>query len=116
MLFRDLKDRRIGLVTITGVRLNPDLKHARVFVLPMGTEEEKKESLEALRHASGWVRRELGQRIHTRFLPEIEFMLDTSREYGDHIDNLLAEIHGQGEQDEDEKEEQKEQDVQGEER
>lgn len=93
MLSRDLKDRRVGFVTVTGVRLSPDLKYARVFVSPMGDETEKREGLDALRHASGWVRRELGQRIRTRFLPEIEFVLDTSKEYGDRIDSLLAEIH-----------------------
>ena len=93
MLTRGLKDRRVGFVTVTGVRMSSDLKYARVFISPMGSEEEKQESLEALRHASGWVRHELGQRIRTRFVPEIEFLIDTSQEYGDHIDSLLAEIN-----------------------
>lgn len=93
MLFRNVKDRRIGLVTITGVDLSPDLRHARVFVSVMGTEQQKKESMEALHHASGWIRHELGQRIRMKFLPEIVFQADTSQEYGEHIDRLLDKIH-----------------------
>jgi ribosome-binding factor A len=95
MLSRGLKDHNIGFVTITGVRMSSDLKYARVFVSLMGSEDEKKESFEALRGAVGQVRHELGSRIRTRFLPEIDFVIDTSREYGDHIDRLLAEIHRQ---------------------
>jgi ribosome-binding factor A len=77
--------------------MSPDLKYARVFVSPMGSEDEKKESLEALRNAAGRVRYELGSRIRTRYLPEIDFVIDASQEYGDRIDSLLAEIHRQGE-------------------
>ena len=44
MIFRDLKDRRIGFVTVTGVQMSPDLRHAKIFVSLMGSEEEKKES------------------------------------------------------------------------
>jgi ribosome-binding factor A len=91
MLFRDLKDRRIGFVTITGVDMSPDLRHARVFVSTMGSETEKKASLEALGHAAGWIRHELGRRIRMKFLPEIVFRADSSQEYGEHIDHLLDE-------------------------
>ncbi len=93
MLFRDLKDRRIGLVTITGVVMSADLRHARVFVSAMGDDRQKKASLEALNHASGWIRHELGQRIRMKFLPEIEFRADSSLEYGAHIDQLLNEAN-----------------------
>lgn len=93
MISRDMKDRRVGFVTITGVQLSPDLRHAKVFVSLMGPEDEKEESLDALNHAAGWVRRELGQRIRTRFLPELVFLLDTSQDYGEHIDRLLDQIH-----------------------
>jgi ribosome-binding factor A len=93
MLARDMKDRRVGFVTVTGVQLTPDLRHARIFISMMGSESEKEESLEALNHATGWVRHELGQRIRMRFIPEIVFQMDTSQEYGDHIDRLIDEIH-----------------------
>ena len=93
MIFRDMKDRRIGFVTITGVQLSPDLRHAKIFVSMMGSEEEKKESLATLNHANGWIRHELGQRIRMKFLPDIVFLLDTSQDYGEHIDKLIDEIH-----------------------
>jgi len=98
MLSRGLKGHDIGFVTVTGVRMSADLKHARVFVSLMGSEDEQKESFEALRATAGRVRHELGSRIRTRYLPEIDFVIDTSREYGDHIDSLLAEIHRQEEE------------------
>jgi len=98
MLSRGLKDSRLCFVTVTGVRMSADLRCARVFVSLMGSEDEKKESFEALRSAAGSVRHELGSRIRTRFLPEIDFVIDASREYGDRIDSLLAEIHRQEEE------------------
>jgi ribosome-binding factor A len=93
MIFRDLKDRRVGFVTVTGVQVSPDLRHARIFVSLMGSEDEKKESLTALNHATGWIRHELGQRIRMKFLPNIVFLTDTSQDYGEHIDKLIDEIN-----------------------
>ena len=92
ILSRDMKDRRIGFVTVTGVDMSPDLRHAKVFVSSMGSEAEKRSSLETLNHAAGWIRRELGQRIRMKFLPEIVFHADTSQEYGERIDRLLDKI------------------------
>lgn len=93
MIFRDLKDRRVGFVTVTGVQMTPDLRHAKVFISLMGSEEEKKEGLKTLNHATGWIRRELGHRIRMKFLPEITFLTDTSQDYGQHIDRLIDQIH-----------------------
>ena len=93
MISRDMKDRRIGFVTVTGVQMSPDLRHARIFVSLMGSESEKKESLETLNHATGWIRHELGQRIRMKFLPDIVFLTDTSQDYGEQIDRLIDEIH-----------------------
>jgi ribosome-binding factor A len=93
MIFRDMKDRRIGFVTVTGVQVSPDLRHARIFVSLMGSDAEKKESLAALNHATGWVRRELGQRIRMRFVPDVVFSMDTTQDYGEHIDRLIDQIH-----------------------
>jgi ribosome-binding factor A len=93
MISRDLKDRRIGFVTVTGVQMSPDLRHAKIFISLMGSEDQKEESLEALNHATGWIRRELGQRIRMKFLPDIAFLKDTSLDYGERIDRLIDEIH-----------------------
>jgi len=95
MLFRNVKDRRIGMVTVTGVDLSPDLRHARVYVSCMGTDQDRAESLQALNHAAGWIRHELGQRIRMKFLPEVVFFTDSSLEYGERIDRLLDEIKEQ---------------------
>jgi len=93
ILSRNMKDRRLGFVTVTGVELTPDLRHARIFVSTLGNAAEKKANLETLNHAAGWIRRELGQRVRMKFLPEISFRADDSQEYGQRIDRLLDEIH-----------------------
>ncbi len=92
MISRDLKDKRVGFATVTGVQMSPDLRYARVFVSIMGSESEKKEGLAALNHAAGWVRHELRQRVRMKFLPEITFLSDASQDYGERIDKLIEEI------------------------
>ena len=92
MLYRNLKDPRVGMVTVTAVDLSPDLRHAKVYISVMGSDQAKRDSLDALRHAAGWIRHELGQRIRVRFVPELDFRTDTSQEYGEHIDRLLDQI------------------------
>jgi ribosome-binding factor A len=92
ILAREMKDRRVGLVTITGLDLSPDLRHARAFVSSIGPESEQAAAIRALNHAAGWVRHELGQRIRVKFLPDLTFQADTSQKYGEHIDELLDQI------------------------
>ena len=90
MLAGELKDPRIaGLVTVTEVRLTPDLKHACIFVSVMGSEAEQASTLAGLAAACGYVRREVGRRLQLRRSPEIHFVLDRSEEYGRHIEDLL---------------------------
>jgi ribosome-binding factor A len=93
LISRNMKDKRVGFVTVTGVQLSPDLRHARIFISLMGSETEKEEGLQTLNHATGWIRRELGQKIRTRFLPEVVFQIDTSQEYGERIDRLIEQTH-----------------------
>ena len=74
MVVGELKDPRIeGLVTITEVRVTPDLKHARVFVSVMGSEAEQKSTIRGLSAAVGYIRHELTERIQLRRAPEIHF-------------------------------------------
>ena len=94
MLLKELKDPRIGFVTVTDVEMTGDLREAKIYVSVMGGEEQVKSSLEGLNSALGFVRREIGQRIHLRFTPEISFALDTSLDYGDHIQKLLLQVEG----------------------
>ena len=94
MLLKELKDPRIGFVTVTGVEMTGDLREAKIYVSVMGGEEKVKSSLEGLNSALGFVRMEIGQRIRLRFTPEISFALDTSLDYGDHIQKLLLQVEG----------------------
>jgi ribosome-binding factor A len=90
MVAGELKDPRIeALVTVTEVRVTPDLKHARVFVSVMGSEAEQKGTIQGLQAASGYIRHELTERIQLRRAPEIHFVLDHSEEYGQRIEDLL---------------------------
>lgn len=90
LLQRELKDPRIGFVTVTGVEVTNDLSIAKVFVSVLGNEEEKKKTLTALEKASGYLRSEIGKRIEIRHIPELAFKLDTSIDYGDRIERLLS--------------------------
>ena len=93
VISRELKDPRLaGLISITEVETTADLRHARVFVSVFGREEERQSSLEALRSATGFLRREVAQRVTFRYMPELEFRLDTSLEHGDRIMRLLKQV------------------------
>ena len=90
---RELKDPRIGFVSITRVRMSPDLRSARVHVSVLGDEKEQEDTLAGLRSASGLIRHALGRRLENlKFSPEIRFELDPSIEYSVHISRRLREI------------------------
>lgn len=91
LLQRELKDPRVGFVTITGADVSPDLRHAKVFVSVMGTPEEAGESLAALNRARGFLRAEIGKRARLRAAPELVFTEDVGAERGDRITRLLEE-------------------------
>ncbi len=90
---RELKDPRIGFVSITSVRMSPDLRQARVHVSVLGKPEQQKESIRGLVSAKGLIRHELGRRLQNlKFSPELRFELDSSIEYAVHISELLKEV------------------------
>jgi ribosome-binding factor A len=94
-----LKDPRIGFITVTGVDVTDDIKLARVYV-SIFHEGERKTTLEVLNSARSFVRSELSKRLRMKFIPSIEFRLDTSIEYGNKIEELLQGIEeneGKGE-------------------
>jgi len=86
---QDLKDPRLGFITITEIVVSPDLKVAVVYFSSLG---DKNQSLEALKRAKGYIKKTLAQRIRLRFIPELEFRIDNSYEYGRHVDELFKEI------------------------
>ena len=90
---RDLKDPRIGFVSITAVRMSPDLRQARVRISVLGDPQQKKTSLQGLISAKGLIRHELGRRLQNlKFSPELHFELDPSIEYSVRISELLKEV------------------------
>ena len=96
MIAHQLKDPRInGLLSITQVDVSPDLRSARAYVSVFGDPIQRKAALEGLNSSSGFLRRQLGNSLHFRRIPEINFILDDSMEQGDNllkiIDNLKVE-------------------------
>src|SRR6266568_7579310 len=92
LLQREMKDPRIGFVTVTQVEVTQDLKYARVFVSVMGTPEEQRDTMAALASGRGFIRREVASRMEIRAVPEIQFKLDKGIEYSDRINRLLNEL------------------------
>lgn len=90
---REVKDPRVGLVTITGVDVSPDLRHATVFVSILGNRKQKEDNLKGLQSSSGFLRKELAKRIRIKYLPELKFEIDPSIEAGMRIDKLIRKLH-----------------------
>ncbi len=88
----DIHDPRIGYITITGVKVSPDLRVARIYDSMIGTEEEKARTQEGLDAAKGYVRREVTSKVKLRVSPEVFFTFDGSLEEGDKIERLLKEV------------------------
>lgn len=92
ILQRDLKDPRIGFVSVIDVELSNDYSHVKIFVSIMGDEEAKRSSMEGLESAKGFIRTELGRRISLRHTPEVHFIADDSIDRGSRIFELLDEV------------------------
>jgi ribosome-binding factor A len=92
LIQRELKDPRLGFITVTRAEVSPDLHHARVFVSIMGTPEEQAASLKALESAAGFLRHELGTRLTMRYIPALQFRADISIAHSDRIARLLTEL------------------------
>ena len=93
LLRRSVKDPRLqNFVTVTEAEVAPDLRHAKVYVSVLGTEEEKRDVFRALVSAAGFLRHELGERLSLRNVPELSFRRDDSMERADRIMRLLKEV------------------------
>lgn len=95
MLARDVHDPEIGFITVTRVEVTPDLQLARVFYTTIGTEADRRGTVRALRRATPFLRREVGQRLGLRRVPVLEFRFDKSVEHQERVERLLREIHEQ---------------------
>ena len=93
VLLREIKDPRIPIMTsVMKTEVTKDLKFAKIYVSVMGSEEEKKNALKGLKSASSFLRREISRRLNLRITPELNFVVDDSIEYGNHILDVINKI------------------------
>jgi len=89
ILRTELKDPRVGMITLTGVEVSPDLAHAKVFFTSLAEAERREEALLGLARASGFLRTMLGARLKTYNVPELRFFYDASVESGIRLTHLI---------------------------
>jgi ribosome-binding factor A len=89
LVHEEIKDPRLGMVSISGVVVSRDLAHARVYASVLGGQEKVEESIRVLNHAAGFLRHRLGQRLHLRIVPQLRFYFDSSLAEGARMDALI---------------------------
>jgi ribosome-binding factor A len=93
MLVREIKDPRVGMVTLTTVQLSADLRHAKVYFSCIGDAAVRDRSLAGLRSAAGFIRAQLTRRLQLRVAPEITFVFDPTLDHAGRLASLLADTH-----------------------
>ncbi|MBI4388250.1 MAG: 30S ribosome-binding factor RbfA [Candidatus Omnitrophica bacterium] len=88
-----LRDPRVGFVTITHVEVSADLHYAKVHCSVLGDDETRKRTQEALTHAKGFLQKDLARVLNLRYTPQLEFFLDPSVDHSLEIDGILRELH-----------------------
>ena len=99
LLLRKIKDPRLKMVLITGVKMTSDLKLARVYYTVTGREAKPDDITAGLKSAGGYFKRSLAKQLNIRYIPALEFYHDDSFEYGDRINRLLKSVQGEDERD-----------------
>ena len=92
ILRKELKDPRLGFITVTDAEITSDLRHAKGFISVMGSDEVRAENMKILKKAQHYIRQLVGKRIRMKVLPDIEFKLDTSVDQAIHMLELLEQI------------------------
>jgi ribosome-binding factor A len=93
-LAQEVKDPRIGFVTVTDVKTSPDLRHARVYVSVLGTDEEQEATLDGLRSAHGFLQGRVAGELRLKRTPELQFELDHTAETAARLQRLIEEAGG----------------------
>lgn len=93
-----VKDPDLGFVTITDVKVSPDLQHSTIYYTVYGSDEEKKQSAEIIERNRGVIRREVGHNLNIRLTPTVEFVLDEIPETAAHMNDLLAQARERDEE------------------
>ena len=86
----ELKDPRVGFITVTDVKTSPDLRHARVFVSVLGTEQERADSLAGLQSAHGYLQARLSSQLRMKHTPQLEFLYDDTIDRAQRVERLLG--------------------------
>lgn len=92
LLLKELKDPRLELTTVSHVEVSPDFHHARVYISRMGNTQEQENALAGFQRAAGFIRGRLGKRLKLRYVPKLEFVIDTGIAYGVRISSILNEL------------------------
>ncbi len=92
LLTFEMQDPRLANITLSRAEITGDLHHATAYVLPHGSEQEMKQDLDALRHAQGFLRRQLAERLQLRFAPDLSFELDEQSAQEERLQKLLDEL------------------------
>ena len=92
ILANKINDRDIKFVTITDCKVTTDLSFAKVYFTVLEN-DWKEETLKALKNASGYIRKELAERVDIRHIPELQFVFDESIEYGNKIEHIIEQLH-----------------------
>ena len=96
LLQHDVNDPRLAGVTVSVVRLSADRSHSRIYFSLIGDDERERQAADGFAAASPFLRRELSRRMRLRAVPSLEFLRDTSYEYGDHMERVFQKLHEQG--------------------
>jgi len=89
LIQQEIKDPRVGIVTVTGVDMSPDLKHAKIYVTILGNENDCSESVRTLNHAARFLRHELARRLYLKAIPDLRFVYDASAKEGARLAKLI---------------------------
>ncbi len=95
ILKKSIKDPRLKMATITGVKVARDLKQARIYFTISGGSQKKGAAIKGFNSAHGFIKRTLAHELDLKYMPDIKFLYDESLEYGAHIDELIASIKGE---------------------
>ena len=96
LIREEVRDPRVGFVTVTGVDMSPDLRHARVFYRVLGSDTDPDRAQLGLERAVGYIQSVVGRELRLRYTPELCFVFDPSLERAERVDQLLAESAADG--------------------
>ena len=99
LLKKDISDPRLEMATITGVKMSPDLRLARIYFTIYGGQDRSEAAVKGFDSARGYIKRSLARRLGLRYMPDLKFFWDESFDYGSHIDHLLKKVNSDDEPD-----------------